>query len=111
MSAARVKGKEHNEFSELHIFLEPRRQAWGGGDERGLPKKTGRAKRRWAERRESGEREREEEGEKMLCGNGVCHLVVAAGCCCGSGRQMDHEYCLDKVQPDALHLLCLRFSS
>lgn len=51
-------------------------------------------------------RERKGEGHrKCSCGNGVCHLVIAAGCCRGSGRQMDHEYCLDTLQPDSPHLI------
>lgn len=60
---------------------------------------------------EGGEEEKERKGMerdtegKCFCGNGVCHLVAAAGCCRGGGRQMDHEYCLDTLQPDALHFL------
>lgn len=50
---------------------------------------------------------KEQVAGKYFCFNGVCHLVVAAGCRRGDVRQMDHEYCLDTRQPDALHLLSL----
>lgn len=68
-----------------------------------------RARERYGHGQRGGKRRgrRKEEGHrKCFCGNGVCHLVVvAAGCRCSSGRQMDHEYCLDTLQPDALNLL------
>lgn len=50
-------------------------------------------KRKWGCKR----KEKDERGWNCFCHDGVGHLVVASGCFCGSGRQMDHECCLDAL--------------